>query len=114
MGCRDLLAGPHGQGIGIIGTMWIGPDAPYGPYALWTIDWSDEAVSEALRSQRSSNCLDTGSDTPPRGPIGHKARGCPNGSAGSCRPPGGRWCVYPAYAPIHAAVSRVGKDCRVR
>ena len=29
MGCSDLLAGPHEQGIGIIGTMGIGPDGPY-------------------------------------------------------------------------------------
>jgi hypothetical protein len=34
MGCSDLLAGPHDQGIGGIGTMGIRPDAPYGPYAL--------------------------------------------------------------------------------
>ena len=27
-GCSDLLAGPHGQGIGIMG---IGPDGPDGP-----------------------------------------------------------------------------------
>jgi hypothetical protein len=35
MGRGDVLLGPHEQGIGIIGTMGIGPDAPYGPYALW-------------------------------------------------------------------------------
>ena len=34
MGCSDLLADPHEQSIGIIGTIRIGPDAPYGPYAL--------------------------------------------------------------------------------
>jgi hypothetical protein len=32
MGCRDLLAGPREQGIGVIGTMGIRSDAPYGPY----------------------------------------------------------------------------------
>ena len=33
MGCSDLLAGPHEQGIGVIGTM-TGPMPPYGPYAV--------------------------------------------------------------------------------
>ncbi len=32
MGCSQVLAGPHEQGIGIIGTMGIGPDATYAPY----------------------------------------------------------------------------------
>jgi hypothetical protein len=33
MGKGDLFLGPHEQGIGSIGTIGIGPDAPYGPYA---------------------------------------------------------------------------------
>jgi hypothetical protein len=31
VGCSDVLAGPHEQGIGFIGTMGIGPDPPMLP-----------------------------------------------------------------------------------
>jgi hypothetical protein len=50
MGCCDLLAGPHEQGIGVIGTM-TGPMPPMVPMA-------DEAASEGgQRPERNSPLL---------------------------------------------------------
>ncbi len=52
--------------------------------------------------QRSSS---PGSDTPPRGPIRHKARDCPNRVM---PPPGDRWCVSNPMRPAFPVLVLAG------
>jgi hypothetical protein len=53
MGRRDVLLGPHEQGIGSIGTISIGPDAPYGPHAPWP--WRTHKIASRVTSHTHRN-----------------------------------------------------------